>query len=178
MLTTPSRWRLGTDGGLRRVLSMEVPIAGSAPVAGLDAEANATYMDFEAFYRAHADAVRRALAVTLGDAATANEAVDEAMTRALAHWSRVGRMASPAGWVYRVGLVSSILNRAGVTLRRRGIHPDDLAEVIHFYGQGWALARLAAKFDVSPSTVTNTLRRAGVPIRQQAFPSRIEWKRM
>jgi hypothetical protein len=31
---------------------------------------------------------------------------------------------------------------------------------------GWAPTRLAVKFDVSPSTVTNTLRRAGVPAGQ------------
>jgi RNA polymerase sigma-70 factor (ECF subfamily) len=60
--------------------------------------------DFEAFYRAHADTVRRALAVTLGDAHVAAEATDEAMTRALARWRTVARHESPAGWVYRVGL--------------------------------------------------------------------------
>jgi len=61
-------------------------------------------LDFEAFYRAHADTVRRALAVTLGDAHVAAEATDEAMTRALARWRRVSGHDSPAGWVYRVGL--------------------------------------------------------------------------
>ena len=60
--------------------------------------------DFEAFYRAHADTVRRALAVTLGDAHVAAEATDEAMTRALARWRRVSTHDSPAAWVYRVGL--------------------------------------------------------------------------
>jgi RNA polymerase sigma-70 factor (ECF subfamily) len=60
--------------------------------------------DFEAFYRANADKVRRALAVTLGDAHVAAEATDEAMTRALARWRRVSTHDSPAGWVYRVGL--------------------------------------------------------------------------
>lgn len=64
--------------------------------------------DFEVFYRAHADRLRRALAVTLGDAHVAGEAVDEAMTRALARWRHVGQLASPAGWVYRVGLNWSI----------------------------------------------------------------------
>jgi lambda repressor-like predicted transcriptional regulator len=42
--------------------------------------------------------------------------------------------------------------------------------VIRLYKDGWALARLATKFDVSPSTVTNTLRRAGVPIRRPGRP--------
>ena len=65
-------------------------------------------VSFEAFYRAEADRVRRALAVSLGDVATAGEAVDEAMTRALARWSHVSRLDSPAAWVYRVGLNWSI----------------------------------------------------------------------
>lgn len=64
--------------------------------------------DFEGFYRAHADPLRRVLAVTLGDPHVAAEAVDEAMTRALARWRDVGRLSSPAGWVYRVGLNWSI----------------------------------------------------------------------
>lgn len=64
--------------------------------------------DFDVFYRAHADALRRALAVTLGDPHIAGEAIDEAMTRALARWGSVGRLASPAGWVYRVALNWSI----------------------------------------------------------------------
>jgi Homeodomain-like domain len=67
--------------------------------------------------------------------------------------------------------VSTILQREGVTLRPRGIHPDDLSDVIRLYRDGWPLARLAAKCDVSPSTVTNTLRRAGVPIRRPGRPT-------
>jgi len=59
---------------------------------------------FEAFYRAHADRVYRALAITLGDPQLAREATDEAMTRAFARWSGVGSLQNPGGWVYRVGL--------------------------------------------------------------------------
>jgi hypothetical protein len=50
-------------------------------------------------------------------------------------------------------------------LRLRGVHPDDLPEVIRLYRDGWPLDRLAAKFDVAPSTVNNALRKAGVAIR-------------
>ena len=81
----------------------------TTPVAPLTARGPTTVdAEFEAFYRAHADPLRRALAVTLGDAHIAGEAVDEAMTRALARWRQVGRLESPAGWVYRVGLNWSI----------------------------------------------------------------------
>ena len=59
---------------------------------------------FEAFYRANVDRVYRALAVTLRRDDLAREAVDEAMSRAYAHWSMVGGLDNPAGWVFRVGL--------------------------------------------------------------------------
>jgi DNA invertase Pin-like site-specific DNA recombinase len=61
--------------------------------------------------------------------------------------------------------VRHILKRNGA-LRRRGIRPEDLPEAIRLYEDGWSLARLATKLNVSPSTVTNTLRRAGVVIRR------------
>jgi DNA-directed RNA polymerase specialized sigma24 family protein len=68
-----------------------VPVAAPRPEAA----------GFEDFYRAHADTVRRALAVTLGDTHVAAEATDEAMTRALARWRKVSTHESPAGWVYQ-----------------------------------------------------------------------------
>lgn len=77
-------------------------------LAEADAAVTVTSVDFETFYRTQADEVRRALAVTLGDAHVAGDAIDEAMTRALARWDKVSRLASPAGWVYRVGLNWSI----------------------------------------------------------------------
>ena len=39
-----------------------------------------------------------------GDPDLAQEATAEAFTRALERWDRVGRMASPSGWAYRVGV--------------------------------------------------------------------------
>ncbi|MEV0900222.1 sigma-70 family RNA polymerase sigma factor [Actinoplanes sp. NPDC049802] len=59
---------------------------------------------FEAFYRANADRVHRALAVTLRRDDLAAEAVAEAMSRAYARWPTVSRLENPAGWVFRVGL--------------------------------------------------------------------------
>ena len=82
--------------------------------------------DFDVFYRAHADPLRRALAVTLGDPHVAGEAIDEAMTRALARWRDIGRLASPAGWVYRVALNWSISRwrRVRRELPLDGIEPE------------------------------------------------------
>lgn len=60
--------------------------------------------DFEAFYAAWRDPLRRALALATGDVAMAEEAVDEAMTRALTVWGHISEYEKPEGWVYRVGL--------------------------------------------------------------------------
>lgn len=59
---------------------------------------------FEGFYRRERPGLYRALALTLGDADLAAEAVDEAMTRAYQRWGRVCDYDNPAGWIYRVGL--------------------------------------------------------------------------
>ncbi|MEZ5137668.1 MAG: sigma-70 family RNA polymerase sigma factor [Acidimicrobiales bacterium] len=59
---------------------------------------------FEDFYAAEAAAVHRAVAASLPDPGRAADAVDEAMARAYASWSRVGRYDAPAGWVYRVAM--------------------------------------------------------------------------
>jgi hypothetical protein len=51
---------------------------------------------------------------------------------------RVKQLARQFG-IHRL-TVSSVLQREGVALRPRGIHPDDLAEVTRLYQDGWALA--------------------------------------
>ena len=66
--------------------------------------ADPEHHDFEAFYRANADRIHRALAVTLRRDDLAAEAVAEAMARAYARWATVGSLQNPAGWVFRVGL--------------------------------------------------------------------------
>ncbi|HVR78848.1 MAG TPA: sigma factor-like helix-turn-helix DNA-binding protein [Acidimicrobiia bacterium] len=71
--------------------------------------------DFADFYEGWRDPIRRALALSTGDVAMADEAVDEAMTRAMGSWEQVGAYERPEGWVYRVGL-----NWARGRYRRRG----------------------------------------------------------
>ena len=51
-----------------------------------------------------------------------------------------------------------ILTRAGV-LRPPSIQPEDLPEAIRLYEDGWSLARLAVRFDVSSSTVNRACAR-------------------
>ena len=60
--------------------------------------------DFATFYASWRDPIRRALALATGDVAMADEAVDEAMTRAVAAWETVHDYERREGWVYRVGL--------------------------------------------------------------------------
>jgi RNA polymerase sigma-70 factor (ECF subfamily) len=61
-------------------------------------------LTFETFYAAELQSVARAVALAFGDLDLAKQATDEAFVRALEAWPRVSRMASPAGWTYRVAL--------------------------------------------------------------------------
>ena len=66
-------------------------------------------MSFEDWYRGAHPGLLAALTVVAADRDLARDATDEAMVRALERWDRVERMASPAGWTYRVGV--NILRR-------------------------------------------------------------------
>src|SRR3989337_1383366 len=60
-------------------------------------EAESGQREFSQFYELWREPLRRALALTLGDVAVADEAVDEAMTRALSAWGKVGSYESLKG---------------------------------------------------------------------------------
>ena len=59
---------------------------------------------FEAFFGEHYESVFRGLSVAFRDPLLAEEAVQEAFTRAYTRWERVSAMERPAGWVYVVAL--------------------------------------------------------------------------
>lgn len=61
-------------------------------------------LNFERWYRREHPRVLTALAVAGGDSEIAREATDEAFVRAFERWSKVRRMESPGGWLYRVAL--------------------------------------------------------------------------
>lgn len=72
--------------------------------------------DFERWYgNAHARLFASLLVIS-GDRDLAADATDEALSRALQHWDRVGVMDSPEGWTYRVGV--NVVRR---TARRRSL---------------------------------------------------------
>ncbi len=70
---------------------------------------------FEAFYDANYASVVRSLSLALQDRPLAEEATQEAFTRAYVSWRRVERMDRPAGWVYVVA--------TRIAFRRRGRFP-------------------------------------------------------
>lgn len=61
--------------------------------------------------------------------------------------------------------VSRILKDASVAPRYRRLSDEQIREAKLLYTSGWSLARIAAKFDVDPSTVHVRLRKLGVQMR-------------
>jgi RNA polymerase sigma-70 factor (ECF subfamily) len=60
--------------------------------------------EFESWYREQHPRVLAALTVASGRPDIAADATDEAFVRAYERWSRVRRMDSPGGWLYKVAL--------------------------------------------------------------------------
>lgn len=85
--------------------------------------------DFDAFFQDEYTPLLRLMYAMTGNLAEAEELAQEAMTRALERWDRVGVMASPAGYVYRtaVNLNRSRLRRIARPLRwsRETAHLSD-----------------------------------------------------
>lgn len=61
-------------------------------------------MSFESWYRGYHATLLAALTVVAADRDLAADAAQETFVRALERWDRVGQMASPDGWAYRVGV--------------------------------------------------------------------------
>jgi DNA-directed RNA polymerase specialized sigma24 family protein len=74
---------------------------------------------FEDWYGGTYQSVVAAMVVISGDSDLARDATDEAFTRALARWSRVGVMESPSGWTFRVALNEVRRRQRRRTMERR-----------------------------------------------------------
>jgi RNA polymerase sigma-70 factor (ECF subfamily) len=59
---------------------------------------------FDEFFTAHYDDLARTLTVALADRAAAEEAAQEALTRALRRWRHVRSLDRPAAWLYVVAM--------------------------------------------------------------------------
>jgi RNA polymerase sigma-70 factor, ECF subfamily len=80
---------------------------------------------FVAFYDGNYPSVCRALSLALRDPQLAEEAAQEAFTRAYVYWRRVGRMERPAGWVYVVAIrIAFKRRRPEVTDTSAAVAPD------------------------------------------------------
>lgn len=139
---------------------------------------------FAEFFGLWRDPIRRALALAVGDVALADDAADEAMTRAFVSWEKIQDYDRPEGWVYRVGL-----NWARGRFRKRRyeiltqldpdtaspgvVFPDvDVIEavgrlswrlrsiVVARYYLDWSTADVAAAFGIPEGTVKSRLSRA------------------
>jgi RNA polymerase sigma-70 factor (ECF subfamily) len=151
--------------------------------AATSAEAEAP--SFAAFFAANRNSLVRALAMTLGDSALAAEAIDEAMTRAVQRWDKVGTYSRPEGWVYRVAY-----NWATSRFRRRKrdreyapriarpeatvdaefdpeiedalatLSDDHRAVLVLRYFYDWDVQATAEALEVSPGTVKSRTSRA------------------
>lgn len=83
---------------------------------------------FERFYDDQFSPVCRALQLAFGDDGLAEEAAQEAFTRAYVYWRRVARMDRPSGWVYVVAVriaISRLRKRSGLTPIAVAATPDD-----------------------------------------------------
>src|SRR5581483_8077717 len=72
--------------------------------------------DCETFCRALGPRLVGSLLLFTGDRALAEELAQEALARAFQHWDRVGTMAAPEAWAYRVAF-----NLARSSFRRRAV---------------------------------------------------------
>ncbi len=141
--------------------------------------------DFSAFYASQRNRLVRGLSLTLGDDALANEAVDEAFTRALHRWHVVGTFDEPQAWVYRTAK-----NWATSRFRRRSrdrrfapkiatpessidptpdpqladaltrLPPDQRNVLVLRYYLDWSIGATAEALEVSAGTVKSRTNRA------------------
>jgi RNA polymerase sigma-70 factor (ECF subfamily) len=141
-------------------------------------------LSFEDFFESSARQVAAIVALTTGDAALAEDATQEAMTRAYAKWDRVSMLERPDLWVTRVAANLAIdawrRRRREVGLTDASAHPEPRDEIRALWVR-WAMERLTpedrlllilrhrdglsvneigALMAKSPHTVTKYLKRA------------------
>ena len=153
--------------------------------------------DFDAFFASSAREVAAVVALTTGDLGLAEDATQEAMTRAHARWSRVSRLDRPDLWVIRVatriaidawrrrrretGLDSSMSTGTEAEVRRLWVRwgleqltPQDRLLLILRHRDGLSVEEIAARDGRSPNTVAIYVKRARRRLRAMLLPERDE----
>jgi DNA-directed RNA polymerase specialized sigma24 family protein len=137
---------------------------------------------FDRFYRVHAEPLRQALCLALGDVELGTESTDEAMARACEHWADVSAYANPAGWAYRVGLnwarsrqrrrrwrdgrpvpdlpVLPVPGDTDLTVALGRLGVEQRAVVVCRYLLDWSVDDTATSLDIPVGTVKSRLARA------------------
>jgi len=85
---------------------------------------------FEAFFAETYASVFRGLVVAFRDPLLAEEAAQEAFTRAYTRWERVGSMERPAGWTYVVAVQVARRRRRDLLGAAAGRTTDDVADEV------------------------------------------------
>lgn len=140
--------------------------------------------DFTAFYSQWHAPLRKGVALAVGNLALADEAVDEAMTRALDRWEQIRDYDRPEGWVYRVAVnwargvfrkqKYEVLTDAAPEPPGRDLVPLDTdvvaavgrlslklrSIVVARYYLDWSTADVATAFSLPEGTVKSRLARA------------------
>lgn len=160
-------------------------MASKATTFSRAAMSGVTVVDFGAVYTGHRDRLVRALAIAIGDDALAEEAIDEAFTRALHRWHLVGAFDEPQAWVYRTArnwATSRFRRRArdrkfaGALARPevtdiappdpalaealRSLSPEHRDVLVLRYYLDWSINATADALEVSPGTVKSRTNRA------------------
>lgn len=139
-------------------------------------------MRFEAFVEAAGPRLRASLIAAYGVEA-GNDAAAEALAYGWEHWDRLGSMANPAGYLYRVGQTAArnarrpegflpVPARVDVADFEPGLLPalESLTEpqrvaVLLIHAFGYTQADVAEILDVDRSTVRTHLQRAMAKLR-------------
>ena len=85
---------------------------------------------FAAFFDENYESVCRGLTVALGDARRAEDATQEAFTRAYVRWRRVSQMERPAGWVYVTAVRYATRRRRARRVELETAVVDDVADLV------------------------------------------------
>ena len=147
--------------------------------------------DFDEWYRDEWPRLVATFTLAAGDRELGHEIAAEALARALERWDRVGRMASPGGWTYRVGLNLLRRHHRRVTTERRVLgrvahapDPDGVSEdhvalwaavaalpareratVVLRYSAAMTEPEIAAVLGIASGTVSSTLNHARARLR-------------
>jgi RNA polymerase sigma-70 factor (ECF subfamily) len=139
---------------------------------------------FDEFFDRYAREIAAAVALATGDIAGAEDAVQEAMTKAYADWARVSGMERPDLWVLRVAQrkaidawrkrnregaleddagaarVPDVVQRLWITWGLERLTPEDRMLVILRHRDSLSVDEIAAAVRKRPNTVAVALKRA------------------